>query len=254
MTALSLGAVAVASAGCASATGQSAPSSAAPSQPTPAAAPILLSPDVATRSPLPATPITALGGRGHHLALTVDDGASAEVVGAYIQWAKDTGARFTFFVTASYPGWLAHRATLRPLVESGQIQLGNHTWSHPALTSLTAAGVADELNRTKSFLRNHFGVDGTPYFRPPYGYHNSTVDKVAADSGYTMPTLWYGSLSDSGLITEKYLLQCARKYFRPQAVVIGHANHLPVTHVYPQLTEIIRSRGLRLVTLTDYFA
>ncbi len=78
---------------------------------------------------------------------------------------------------------------------------------------------------------------------------------MAADLGYTMPTLWYGSLSDSGLITERYLVQCARKYFRPQTVVIGHANHdPPVTKVYPELVEIIRHRKLRMVTLDDYFA
>ncbi|MET4165703.1 putative acyl esterase [Gordonia terrae] len=76
---------------------------------------------------------------------------------------------------------------------------------------------------------------------------------MAADLGYTVPTLWYGSLSDSGLITEKYLIRCARKYFRPQSIVIGHANHDPVTKVYPELVEIIRNRRLRMVTLDDFF-
>ncbi|AZZ80973.1 polysaccharide deacetylase [Gordonia alkanivorans] len=214
----------------------------------------LLPPAVGTRHSLPAAPITGLPGRGRHIALTVDDGASSEVIGAYVRFAQDTGARFTFFVTGSFDGWTDHRAELRPLVESGQIQLGNHTWTHPALTELSAKGIADELGRTKRFLKNQYGVDGTPYYRPPFGYHNASVDAVAADLGYTMPTLWYGSLSDSGLITEKYLVQCARKYFRPQTVVIGHANHDPVTKVYPKLVDIIRQRKLRMVTLDDYFA
>ncbi|MBR7193486.1 polysaccharide deacetylase family protein [Gordonia sp. SCSIO 19800] len=214
----------------------------------------LLPPAVGTRRPLPDGAITALPGPGRCLALTVDDGASSEVIGAYVKFARDTGARFTFFVTVSFDGWTDHRSTLRPLVESGQIQLGNHTWSHPALTELSSRGVADELRRTKRFLRNQFGVDGTPYYRPPFGYHDAGVDAVAADLGYTVPTLWYGSLSDSGLITEKYLIRCARKYFRPQSIFIGHANHEPVTKVYPKLVEIIRNRKLRMVTLDDYFA
>ncbi|PKZ66131.1 polysaccharide deacetylase [Gordonia terrae] len=214
---------------------------------------VLLPPAVGSRRPLPAGAITALPGPGRHLALTVDDGASSEVIGAYVKFAQDTGARFTFFVTGSFDGWTDHRADLRPLVESGQIQLGNHTWSHPALTEMSSRGVADELGRTKRFLRKQFGVDGTPFYRPPFGYHNPTVDAVAADLGYTVPTLWYGSLSDSGLITEKYLIRCARKYFRPQSIVIGHANHDPVTNVYPELVEIIRNRRLRMVTLDDFF-
>ena len=38
-----------------------------------------------------------------------------------------------------------------------------------------------------------------------------------------------------------------------QNIVIGHLNHLPVTHVYPALVDIIRSRNLRTVTLNDVF-
>ncbi|MGV9676102.1 polysaccharide deacetylase family protein [Nocardia sp. NPDC003482] len=212
---------------------------------------LLPPPPAGPRTPVPHGTLTALPGPGNNLALTVDDGASPEVVGAYIQFARDTGARFTFFVTAYYDAWTTHRDALRPLVDSGQIQLGNHTWDHPALTKLSPTQVADQLNRAKTFLHNTFGVDGTPYYRPPYGYHDPTVDRVAADCGYTIPTMWYGTLADSQLITEDYLLDMARQYFTPQAIVIGHANHPPVTHVYPQLIDIIRSRNLSLVTLND---
>ncbi|GAB2523320.1 polysaccharide deacetylase family protein [Nocardia heshunensis] len=221
---------------------------------TPAPSPVpqaLPTPSGAPKARIPAGTITALPGSGNNLALTVDDGASAEVVGAYIQFAKDTGARFTFFVTAYYDSWTTHRAALRPLVDSGQIQLGNHTWDHPDLTKLSAAEVSTQLTKAKTFLRNNFGVDGAPYFRPPYGRHDATVDKVAADLGYTVPVMWYGSLSDSGVITEDYLIECARKYFNAQAIVIGHANHPAVTHCYGQMVDIIRSRNLSLVTLND---
>lgn len=241
--------------GCAPAT-VATPASSPPASPSAAAPPPRFGPPPAdtVRTAIPARAITRLPGPGHNLALTVDDGASADVVGAYARFARDTGARITFFVTGGFEGWTAHRDLLRPLVESGQVQLGNHTWSHPSLTSLSGRGVARELQKTKDFLLQNFGVDGTPYYRPPFGYHNAAVDAVAADLGYTVPTLWYGSLSDSGLITEQYLLECARKYMREQAIVIGHANHAPVTHVFGQLAEIIRSRKLQLVTLDDVLA
>lgn len=248
---------AVALTGCATAEGETAGSAGeipTPPAPAPAPAPVtpmLPPPPGGPKSIIAAETITALPGPGTSMALTVDDGASPEVVGAYVQWAKDTGARFTFFVTGYYESWTIHRAALRPLVDSGQIQLGNHTWDHPALTKLGATGIADQLGRTKDFLRNTFGVDGTPFYRPPFGYHNATVDRVAADLGYTVPTMWEGSLSDSGLITEEYLMECARKYFAAQKIIIGHANFPPVTHCYGQLVDIIRERNLALVTLND---
>ena len=216
---------------------------------------VLPPPPPGRRVPLPGGGVLdALPGEGDLLALTLDDGVNSEVVRLYTQFAKDTGVRLTYFVNGVNDSWTDHKDLLRPLVESGQIQLGNHTWSHPDLTALPASAVADQITRNDRFLANTYGVDAKPFFRPPYGNHNADVRSVAADLGYAATTLWNGSLSDSTLITEDYLLQMADKYFTPQSIVIGHLNHLPVTHVYGQLVDLIRSRALRTVTLNDVFA
>jgi peptidoglycan-N-acetylglucosamine deacetylase len=218
------------------------------------AAALLPPPSPSTRIALPGGgALTKLPGEGDLLALTLDDGVNSDVVRAYTQLAKDTGMRLTYFVNGVYDSWRENVALLRPLVDSGQIQLGNHTWSHPDLTTLTKSQIAQQLSRNHEFLKKTYGVAAKPYFRPPYAKHNAEVDAVATDLGYTVPTLWSGSLSDSTLITEEYIVKMADKYFTPQDIVIGHLNHLPVTHVYPQLIDIIRSRNLRTVTLNDVF-
>ena len=206
------------------------------------------------RVPLPGGGVlNKLPGDGNLLALTVDDGVNTDVVRLYTQFAKDTGVRLTYFVNGTYRSWTDNLALLRPLVESGQIQLGNHTWSHPNLTKLPVSRVAQQISRNDEFLKTTFGVDSRPYFRPPYGRRNSTVDAVAADHGYTAITLWSGSLSDSTVVTEDYIVQMAQRAFTGQAIVIGHLNHLPVTHVYEQRRDLIRARNLRTVTLNDVF-
>jgi len=65
--------------------------------------------------------------------------------------------------------------------------------------------------------------------------------------------MWEGSLADSSIVTEEFLLGQARQWFQPQHIVIGHANHPAVTHTYPQLLDIIRERSLRTVTLADVY-
>jgi len=215
---------------------------------------LLPPPAAIARVPLPGGGVlNKLPGDGDLLALTVDDGVNTDVVRLYTQFAKDTGVRLTYFVNGTYGSWIDNLALLRPLVESGQIQLGNHTWSHPNLTKLPASRVAQQISRNDEFLKTTFGVDARPYFRPPYGRHNSTVDGVAADLGYTAITLWSGSLSDSTVVKEDYIVEVARRYFTGQAIVIGHLNHLPVTHVYEQFRDLIRARNLRTVTLNDVF-
>lgn len=222
--------------------------------PPPGPPPLLGPPSPRQRVALPGGgELSALPGSGDLLALTVDDGTNSEVVRLYTQFARDTGIRMTFFVNGVYDSWRDNAALLRPLVESGQIQLGNHTWSHPDLTTLDSAGIAEQLTRNDRFLRDTYGADATPYFRPPYGSHNAAVDAVAADLGYRVPTLWNGSLADSKELTEEFIVSMADKYFVPQNIVIGHLNHLPVTHVFGALADIIRTRNLRTVTLNDVF-
>ncbi len=210
-----------------------------------------------TRVPLPGGgALTALPARtdGQRLlALTLDDGTDPDVIAAYTQLARDTGIRLTYFVNGVNAGWTQHARLLRPLVEAGQIQLGNHTWSHPNLTTLTADQITDQLTRNTKFLTNTYGVDPAPFFRPPYGKRNAATDSVTQSLGYGPPVLWYGSLSDSSVVTPQYIVEMAHKYFNPQAIVIGHLNHPPVTTVYRQLLDVIAERQLRTVTLNDVY-
>src|ERR1700730_3399201 len=232
---------------------ETSPANVATSGPTAPSA-LLPPPPLSARVPLPGGgALTKIPGEGDLLALTVDDGVNSEVVRAYTQFAKDTGIRLTFFVNGIYKSWTENLDLLRPLVDSGQIQLGNHTWSHPDLTTLPKDQIAQQISRNDEFLKKTYGIGAKPYWRPPYAKRNAAVDAVAADLGYSIPTLWSGSLSDSTLIHEDYIVKMADEYFTPQSSVLGHLNHLPVTHVYPQLVDIIRDRDLRTVTLNDVF-
>jgi peptidoglycan-N-acetylglucosamine deacetylase len=208
----------------------------------------------AGRVPAPVGVLTRLPGDGNQLAWTVDDGASVEVVSAYAQFCSDSGTRITFFVNGANSSWSVNAPVLRPMVDSGQVQLGNHTWSHPDIARIASGAVADQISRNADFLRNTYGVDGTPFFRPPYGRHTADTDRIAADLGYTTITIWSGDVGDSRPINEAGLIANAMKSFQPEQIVLAHANLPPVTHCYPQLLDIIRSRNLQTVTLNDVFA
>jgi peptidoglycan-N-acetylglucosamine deacetylase len=201
----------------------------------------------------PAGVLTRLPADGNQLALTVDDGNSVSVVGSLVQFCRDSGTRLTFFVNGINSSWTVNAPALRPLVDSGQIQLGNHTWSHPYLTRLGLGAVADQIRRNAEFLRNTYGVDGTPYFRPPYGVHTVEIDRVAAELGYTIITMWSASIGDSRPENETSLIANAAESFQPEQIVVAHANLPTITRCYPQLLDLIHSRGLQTVTLHDVF-
>ncbi|TXN32202.1 polysaccharide deacetylase family protein [Lacisediminihabitans profunda] len=224
-----------------------------PPEPTPSPSTAPAEPPVLVKVPLPGGKIYSLPGKGNLLAWTVDDGIDSAVVAAYARFARDSGTRLTFFVNGQNRSWTDNAPALRPMVESGQIQLGNHTFSHPNLLRLSDAGIVNELKKNDAFIRNLYGVSSAPFYRPPYGYTDARTEAVAASIGYRAPVMWYGSLSDSGLITPQQVVDFATSWFLPQHIVIGHANFAPVTTVYPQLLDIIRERNLRTVTLNDVF-
>lgn len=206
-----------------------------------------------TKIKLPGGTITSLKGHKPLMALTVDDGVSSTVVREYTNFAKLTGMRLTFFVTASYPSWTQNAPLLRPLVESGQIQLGNHTWSHPDLNLQTDARIVDELNRAHQFMYNTYGVDARPFFRPPYGNHNARVDQIAASVGYSTPVMWDGSFSDSSPVSAATLKTFANQYVQPERIVIGHANLPPIIDCFDYIRDLILTRKITPVTLNDLY-
>ena len=198
-------------------------------------------------------PQTGLPGEGKYIAWTVDDGADPEVVRAYAEFARRTGTRLTFFVNCQYPAFKQHRDLLLPLVKSGQLQIANHTYSHPALTSLTDEQIVHELTRNDEEIMRLFGVSSKPYFRPPYGYYDARVLAAAASCGFTRPVLWYGSLADSSNISSAEVYAYAEKYALAQHIVIGHLNYRGVVSELDRIRALLDRRGLTTVTIRDYY-
>lgn len=188
------------------------------------------------------------------VALTIDDGFDPVTVAAYVRFAQDSGIALTFGPNGTYAAeWEPHASALRPLIEAGQVQIQNHTFSHPRMTRLSEAKIRAELERNEDWIEHTFGTTARPWWRPPFGFHNQRTDTVAAALGSTRTLMWNGSLGDARLLSPQVLLQQARLYVQPGTVLLGHANHPTVTHLYAQLVELIRARHLTPQTLDQAF-
>ncbi len=190
----------------------------------------------------------------HDIALTVDDGYCDDCVAGYVDFARRTGIHLTFSPNGTYAhAWAPQAATLRPLVERGQVQIMNHTFSHPDLRKLNDHQIEGELDRNEQWVNSTFGTTTRPYYRPPFGFHNPRVDAVATRSGFTSMVLWNGSYSDSEAITPEFLMDQARKYLTPGTIMLGHANHPTVLGLFGQIQDLLKERALVPVTLDEMF-
>ena len=189
------------------------------------------------------------------VALTIDDGFSAETVAAYVDFAVATGTHLTLNPNGVYGRvWDQHADALRPLVESGQVQIGNHTFNHKDLRRLSRHGIEKELQDNEDWVVATFGTTTRPWCRPPFGFRDERTDEVAAELGWTHVLLWNGSFGDAVSLTPDVLLQQAQKWLNPGTIMLGHANHPTVTHLYPQLQALLAQRGLTPVTLAEAFS
>jgi len=186
-------------------------------------------------------------------AWTVDDGASTSALGSYLNIAERGEHHMTLFVTSGYSSWRTHSKQIRKLVAEGKIQLGNHTVNHKDLSTLSATEIKKQLLGCHKFMLEEYGYDARPYYRPPYGNSNTQVRSVAAELGYTVSTMWYGSLGDTYGVPEARVIEFANKWILDEHIVIDHSNKIKTHRALEQIQHIAKSRGLRSVTLTEAF-
>ncbi|HSP65955.1 MAG TPA: polysaccharide deacetylase family protein [Candidatus Deferrimicrobium sp.] len=206
--------------------------------------------------PRPGLPVLVTHGPGElkALALTIDDGTSADVVACYVAFALQTGFALTFFPNGSVRGnWEPRAQALRPLIERGQVQIGNHTWAHSDLRGMSDTAIRADLERNDEWIQKTFGITSRPWLRPPYGNRNVHTDGVAASLGFTHIVNWSGTFGDSAVKTPTEILGAADLYGNPGAIILGHANHAPVTKLFGQLLAVFAAKGLAGVTLDQMF-
>jgi peptidoglycan-N-acetylglucosamine deacetylase len=188
------------------------------------------------------------------VAITIDDGYCAECAQAYVALAEATGGHITFNPTGCYSEiWNPLAKTLRPLIEAGQVQIGNHTFNHWWLTELSDSQVTSQLEQNEEWIQQTYGITARPWWRPPFGAYDDRTNELAASIGYTNVLMWNGSYGDSTPLRPRAILALAKEYLRPGVVMLGHANHPEVTGIFPKLAEIVTARGLRPVTLDEMF-
>ncbi len=111
------------------------------------------------------------------VALTFDDGPGP-YTGRLLDALKQRNAKATFFMLGErLAGSATYRGYLKRMVDEGH-QIANHSYSHPEMTSLSSASIANQLNNTRQYLAAA-GGNQTYYVRPPYGSYNSTVGSLA---------------------------------------------------------------------------
>ena len=188
------------------------------------------------------------------MAWTLDDGFSQTALASYVKLLEDhNDLRMTMFVLPRSSAWKNLAKPISALAATGRLQLGNHTMTHASLIRLDAAGIKRELQRCTRFIEDTFDVNPGTYFRPPFGYIDARVIKIAHDLGYTTPVLWYGTTGSDISTTSAKVWKLCQTWMTDRHIVIDHANSSRTVTNFDRIRTLLKSRGLHTVTLKDAF-
>jgi len=125
------------------------------------------------------TPVYAAAARQKKVWLTFDDGPHPANTKKVLTTLAKHGIKATFFVIGQNAK--NHIALVKAAFDAGH-RIGNHSYSHPNLTTLSAANAKNEIVKTEAVIKAYLGAQ--KIFRPPYGAHNATVDGIIAGLNY----------------------------------------------------------------------
>jgi peptidoglycan-N-acetylglucosamine deacetylase len=196
-----------------------------------------------------ATPLYCGGRHGRYVALTFDDGPSLYTP-RILRLLRRARARATFFVIGS-------RAAARPgLVHAESLlgAVGNHTWTHPRLVSLSRRDVIRQLLRTQAAIVRATGGVRPRLFRPPYGV--GTPDETAAVHALGLVDVRWSvdSLDSRPGASAATVLRRVSAGLRPGAIVLFHDIYPWTVAALPRILRTLRARGLTPVTIPELVA
>ena len=184
---------------------------------------------------------------GGCVALTFDDGPDSVLTPRLLDILERKGVRATFFVVgrnvAAAPG-IVGRAS------ADGNEIGNHTYDHRLLTSLTAAEAIDEIALTDKAVIAETGVRPR-LIRPPYGIIGVEIADLLRRHGLMRTiALWdvdsFDWLHEDGAETLATAGAAA-----PGSVVLLHDIHAGTVAALPAIIDRLRARGLRFATFSE---
>ncbi|WP_099332362.1 polysaccharide deacetylase family protein [Actinomyces minihominis] len=179
------------------------------------------------------------------VAVTYDDGPSYLTPQVLDVYAERPYAATTFFVLGQ--NIAGNEEIVKRAFDEGN-EIANHSWSHPALTTLDDASVAAQINDTNAAITAVTGAP-VPMLRPPYGDLNARTLAAGA-----MPAiLWSVDTNDWQKPSYDTLVNQAVWEATPDGIVLMHDIHEGTVAAAADIADGLLLRGFTLVTVSQLF-
>lgn len=194
----------------------------------------------------PLLPVIEKGPEEKVVALTFDDYLGDKVY-PLLDVLDECNVKATFFVIGN--SIEQNAGVLKELVNRGH-QAANHTWDHYNNHTLTDDEIRAQLISTRLFTEKYSG-QSAPFFRPPGGYYNDNMVRIAQNAGM-QTVLWSLNSTDADPQNDaKHIKRVVTQWVHPGAIVTMHTGRDATMEALPGIIENLRDRGYRFVTISE---
>ena len=183
------------------------------------------------------------------VALTFDDGPDPLWTPSIIRILKMQHVPATFFLVGQ--NVVAHPEIARE-ERDGQFEIGNHSWDHVDMTSLSRAAIDRELDQTQDAILRAAQLRPI-LFRPPYGHRNFFVAPAARNRHLEVVlwsmSPWHGPHPTAADLVSHTLQEC-----EPGSIILLHdsrGDRSQIVEALPAIISGLRSKGYRFLTVSQ---
>jgi peptidoglycan/xylan/chitin deacetylase (PgdA/CDA1 family) len=173
-----------------------------------------------------------------YVGLTFDDGPNTGTTNQLISALRQYSATATVFPTGSNA---QANPSLMQAYRNAGLQIGNHSWDHPHLTTMSSNDIRSQLTRTQQAIQQTAGVTPT-LFRPPYGETNSTVQQIESSLGLR-EIIWDVDSQDWNNVSATQIRQAAGRLTNGQ-IILMHDWPQNTVQALPGILQDLQARNL----------
>jgi peptidoglycan/xylan/chitin deacetylase (PgdA/CDA1 family) len=193
------------------------------------------------------------------IALTFDAGANADGEPSIRAALRSKKVKATFFLTEEF----VKNYPVKSMRLAARDVIGNHTMTHPDLTTLSDQEITEEVRDAEDVIRTTTGEDPRRFLRFPFGARNDHVIDLVNELCY-VPFRWtvdnLGWMGTSGGQSVAKVVSRGVGAARPGAIVLMHVGSNPHdgttldADALPQIIKKLRVLGYRFVRLARVMA
>ena len=192
-------------------------------------------------------PIYRVEVRDNRLAISFDAMWGTSRTDRLLEVLRRHGVKTTFFLGGNwvdrYPDYV------RKLVAEGH-EIGNHTYTHPHLNSLSREQIRWELEENQRRIEALVGELPVRLFRPPFGEYSDKVIEVASELGYYTIQWSIDSLDWQNLSADA-MVRRILPVIGPGDIVLFHNDGMHTPEAVDRLLPELKARGLSVVPISQ---